>query len=174
MKNVSFNQMGGKNMNIYTIALFGHRDIDHFWDVERELELAIRTVLAKEEYINFLVGRHGDFDILAASVIRRVRKSMGGEGSSMTLVLPYMMSEYRNNKTSFAEYYDEIEICDEATRGHYKNAIVLRNRCMVDRANLVICYVKQRKGGAYAALSYAQKQGKEIVNLAGQDKNEEN
>ena len=37
---------------------------------------------------------------------------------------------------------------------------------MTEQANLVICYVERENGGAYAALKYAKKLGKEIINLA--------
>lgn len=41
---------------------------------------------------------------------------------------------------------------------------------MVDRADLIICYVENKSGGAYKAMRYAEKQGKRIINLA--DNNE--
>ena len=38
---------------------------------------------------------------------------------------------------------------------------------MIDNSDLLVAYVEpNRKGGALAALKYAQKQGVEIINLA--------
>lgn len=37
---------------------------------------------------------------------------------------------------------------------------------MVDRADLIICYVKENEGGAYSTIKYAKKQRKIIINLA--------
>ena len=37
---------------------------------------------------------------------------------------------------------------------------------MVDRADLVICFVKNGSGGAYKAMCYAEKAGKKIINIA--------
>ena len=63
-------------------------------------------------------------------------------------------------------YYDEIEVCEAATKAHYKSAIQVRNKQMVDRSDLVIFYVENERGGAYQTLKYAEKQGIHIINIA--------
>ena len=67
---------------------------------------------------------------------------------------------------SFHDYYDEVELCEESGRAHFKSAIQIRNRSMMDRADLVICFVNHKSGGAFATLQYAMKPGKTIINLA--------
>ena len=47
-------------------------------------------------------------------------------------MLAYPKAEYANNADSFDEYYDSVEIRDEAARSHPKAAIQVRNRSMVD------------------------------------------
>lgn len=37
---------------------------------------------------------------------------------------------------------------------------------MVDRSDLVICYIQHKSGGAYKTIKYAEEQGKVIINLA--------
>jgi hypothetical protein len=37
---------------------------------------------------------------------------------------------------------------------------------MVDRADMIICYVKKNEGGAYQTIQYAKRIGKTIINLA--------
>ena len=37
---------------------------------------------------------------------------------------------------------------------------------MVDRSDLVICYVDHQSGGAFQTMQYARKCGKELINLA--------
>ena len=69
---------------------------------------------------------------------------------------------------SFHEYYDEIEICQDVAGGHYKAAIQVRNREMVDRSDLVVCYIEHNSGGAFQTVQYAKKKNKEIVNLSDQ------
>ena len=67
---------------------------------------------------------------------------------------------------SFEAYYDEIEICEAASRSHPKNAIQIRNQQMVDRSDLVVFYVDHSSGGAYQTLRYAQRKNKALLNLA--------
>lgn len=49
-------------MNIFTVSFFGHRQIDNPLQVESQLEEIICSLLKREEYIEFLVGRDGEFD----------------------------------------------------------------------------------------------------------------
>ena len=84
------------------------------------------------------------------------------------LVLPYLTAEYENNHQSFHEYYDEIEICQDAAEGHYKAAIQVRNQEKDDCYDLVVCCVEHNSGGAFQTVQYAKKKNKEIVNLSEQ------
>ena len=37
---------------------------------------------------------------------------------------------------------------------------------MAEQSDLILCYIERESGGAYKAVQYAKKLGKEIVNLA--------
>ncbi len=80
-------------------------------------------------------------------------------------MLPYPTAEYINNKNYFVDYYSDIEISYAASKAHPKSAIQIRNREMVDRADLVICYIEHKEGGAYKIVQYALMMGKTVVNL---------
>ena len=147
-------------LNIYTVSLFGHRYIDNVSDVEDKLDPIIENLLKTKEYVEFLIGRNGEFDRIAASTIRRVRRRLEHEDCSLILILPYVTAEYENNEEYFHQYYDDVEICYESSNSHYKAAIVIRNKYMVDRSDLIICYVTHNSGGAYRVLQYAEKCGK--------------
>lgn len=54
----------------YPVCLFGHRRIENVTEVEDTLRNEIEKILAEHEYVEFLIGREGEFDILAASVKR--------------------------------------------------------------------------------------------------------
>lgn len=153
-------------MNTYTVAFFGHRELSDALAVEERLKPILRNLICNKEYVEFLVGRDGEFDQLAASTVREVVQRYGSGNISLVLVLPYERAEYRDNMKSFLAYYDEVEICPESAKAHFKAAIGIRNRAMVDRADLVVCAVERESGGAYSAVSYAAKQGKRIINLA--------
>lgn len=153
-------------MEAYTVAFFGHRLINgNLHQAEEKLEEQIYTLLCEHEYVEFLVGRNGDFDVYAASAVLRCRKKYRSDNSSLVLILPYETAEYRNNRDSFFRYYNEVEISSAASAAHPKSAIQLRNREMVDRADLILCGIERKSGGAWQTLKYAQAQGKKIINL---------
>lgn len=153
-------------MITYTVSFFGHREIENYPEVENRLERIISNIIMQKEYVEFLIGRDGEFDLLAASVIRRAIASYGCGNTSFILVLPYMKAEYRDNMQSYLAYYDEVEICSESEAVHYKSAIQIRNKSMVDRSALVVCYIQRELGGAYKTIQYAKKQHCSIVNIA--------
>ena len=153
-------------LDIYTVAFFGHRYIDNPFRIEERLDEEIRRLLAEKEYVVFLVGRDGEFDQFASSAVLRVRKRYRDDNSSLILVLPYARAEYLNNEESYHNYYSEVEISYEASKAHPKAAIQIRNREMVDRADLILCCIERQQGGAWQTIQYAIKQGKTVINLA--------
>ena len=153
-------------LNIYTVAFFGHRNLNNYLKVEKLLEAEIRKIIYENEYIEFLVGRNGEFDICVSSVVKRLQKEYRNDNSSLVLALPYITAEYANNKIYFEEYYDSVEISYNASVAHPKAAIQIRNQEMVDRADLIICYVEDTCGGAYKTMQYAHKCKKKVFNIA--------
>lgn len=159
-------------MEIYTVSLFGHRQIDDPFAVEHELEKIVRELLAEKEYVEFLVGRDGEFDLLAASVIKRCRRAVGEENSALIWMLPYMTAEYRDHEEDYLNYYDDVEVSQNAAGAHPKGAMQIRNREMVDRSDLVIFFVEHAKGGAYQTMRYAEKQGAAYINISENGRNQ--
>ncbi len=153
-------------LDIYTVVFFGHRYIDNPFKVEELLEEQIRKLINEKEYVNFLVGRNGEFDQCVSSAVLRVRKNVRDDNSALVLVLPYPTAEYLNNEEYFHDYYTDVEISYTASKAHPKSAIQIRNREMVDRSDLVICYVDNNHGGAWQTVKYAMEKEKNIINLA--------
>ena len=149
-------------MNVFTVSFFGHRCIYNPIWIERRLEQVVRKLLQEHQYVEFLVGRDGDFDILVASVIRRCKREYRNDNSSLIWVLPYMTADYRDNEDSYREHYDEIEVFSGT---HYKAAFQQRNRSLIDRSDLAVFYVEKAEGGAHSTMKYAAAQGVEMINL---------
>lgn len=131
-------------LETYTVSFFGHRELDCFTRAEERTEEIVRRLIDEHPYVEFLVGRDGEFDQIVSSAIRRVKRLCGEERCAHVLVLPYLRAKYVNNAEDFEAYYDEIEICEEAAAAHPKGAIQIRNRAMVDRSDLVVCYVEHQ------------------------------
>ena len=149
-------------MQVYTVSFFGHRRICDPIRIERRLEEVIKELLLTRQYVEFLVGRDGDFDLLVASVIRRCKRECRGDNSSLVWVLPYMTAIFQDNEESYREYYDEVEVFSAT---HYKSAFQQRNRDMVNRSHLLIFAVNKAEGGAYSTMKYAAAQSIETINL---------
>lgn len=126
----------------------------------------IRGLLESKNYVEFLVGRDGEFDQIVASTVKAVKRSVGDSNSALVWVMAYPKAEYSNNEESFDDYYDEIEVCEASSQCHFKSAIQVRNRNMVDRSDLVVCFVERNSGGAYSTFQYAKEQEKQVINLA--------
>ena len=164
-------------MDIYTVSFFGHRCIGpEAVALEGRLEVEIRCLLDSKPYVEFLVGRNGDFDLLVSSVIHRMKRTYRNDNSSHIWVMPYLTADYRDNEETYWDYYDSVEICE--TDVHFNNAFKARNHAMIERSDQVICYVREseingneRRGasGAYEAMRYAGEAGVPCTNLAIQE-----
>ena len=152
-------------MTTYTVSFFGHRKIDNALEIESRREQLIRTLLREHEYIQFLVGRDGEFDQMVSSAIRRCKREYRSDNSAHIWVLPYVTAEYRDNEESFRDYYDEIEVCEAAAGCHYKNAHQTRNRAMVSRSDMVVFCIQRASGGAWQTMKYTREQGVPCINL---------
>ena len=142
-------------MEIFTVSFFGHRQVEDFALVEERAERLVGELITGKPYLEFLVGRNGEFDQMIASCLLRAKRKWRDDNNFLVLVLPYPTAEYRSNVSSFESYYDEIEICEQAAGVHFKSAIQTRNR-----------YVKRPCGGAYQTVCYAEQKRKAIINLA--------
>ena len=149
-------------MNIYRVTLFGHRDMHAHKIVEQRLCAILRDLVQIKEHIEIYIGRNGEFDTFAASVVKQAQKTFGNENLEMTLILPYVIKDIE----FYERYYDSIFIPENVQGTHPKRAIIKRNEWMVEECDLFICYVERNSGGAYTALKYARKLGKKIINLA--------
>ena len=148
-------------MDIFTVSLFGHRKIERIHKLNDKLTAIIRDLIQRKPYVAFLIGRNGEFDEYAASVIKQVQRDMGKGNSDITLVIPYKVADIEY----YEKYYDSIVIPETVCGVHPKSAITIKNRWMIEQSDLIIVNVERDKGGAYAALKYAQKLNKQIINL---------
>ena len=148
-------------MDIYRVTFIGHRRIEQARIIEDQIESLAKDLLKQKEYVEFYVGRNGDFDIFAASAVKRAQKAVGDHNSSLVLVLPYHVKD----ESYYADFYDEIVFPIDA-KTHFKSAISKRNEWMIEHADLLIAYVETESGGAYQALQCAKQKGVLILNIA--------
>ena len=118
-------------LKTYTVSFFGHRRIYNQLQLDRSLDELILRLLREHNYVEFLVGRDGDFDQLVSSSIKRCQREYGHHGSSHIWVMPYLNAFFRDNEQACYDYYDEIEICEESSVKHFKAAFQVRNKHML-------------------------------------------
>ena len=69
-------------LNTYTVSFFGHRAIEDPLLIELRLETLIRKFLKEREYVEFLVGKDGEFDQIVSSTIRRCKRAVRDDNST--------------------------------------------------------------------------------------------
>ena len=149
-------------MEEYTISLFGHRVLGDFRKIEATLYTVLCDLMRQKQYVSIYVGRNGEFDIYASTVVKRIQNLVGKQNNQLICVLPYVQKDI----AYYEEYYDSVIVPECVEKTYPKRAITKRNQWMVDQADLVVCYVEHESGGAYAALKYAKRLDKAVINLA--------
>lgn len=147
-----------------TCTFFGHREV-YQSDIEARLEVEIEKILKTGNEFKFMTGGMGQFDNIGAKAVRAAKRRHPNKNITLVLVLPYMTNRLNTDKEYYKIYYDQVIIPEEADTAHYKAAIQIRNRWMVDQADTVIAYVCRNFGGAFASVKYAERRGKPVINL---------
>ena len=145
---------------IYRVSMIGHRVVEDY-GIEEKLYELFWELLRTKEYVEFYLGRNGDFDILAASMIKRLQKNYRDDNSVMILVLPYLVKDYEY----YEDYYDEIIIPDELHGVHPKAAITERNRWIVANSDMLIAYIRNKSGGTATCVRMAERLRRTVIKI---------
>jgi uncharacterized phage-like protein YoqJ len=150
---------------VISCTFAGHREI-YGRNIESSIELAIESILKKDNSFVFYSGDMGEFDKMCSAAVRTAKRRHPELDIKLMVVLPYMMAKVNTDKDFYKNLYDDIIIPMELSDAHYKSAITKRNRWIIDRSDCLIAYVYRDFGGAYTTLKYANRMNKEIINLA--------
>lgn len=148
-----------------TCTFLGHREI-YASGVDERLAVEMEKLLQTDSEFTFLTGGMGQFDGMGAGAVRAAKRRHPEKQITLALVLPYPSNRLNTDKEYYRLFYDQIMIPEALDTAHYKAAIRLRNRWMVDQADAVFAYVCRNFGGAFASVQYAKRQGKQVINLA--------
>ena len=145
--------------NTYRVVLFGHRDFYGHRVLDNKLYELLKDLIRTKPFVEIYIGRKGEFDRYAATVVKRVQSAMGKANNEFIGVLPYPEKDMEY----YEDYYDNVMIPECIGKTHPKGAITTCNRWMVEQADLFICYVEREEGGAYTAMKYAKKLEKKLA-----------
>lgn len=137
--------------------------------IEARLEEIIRRLI-NENISCFLAGGALGFDTIAALTVLRLKAEY--PRIKLFLVLPCRTQTQGWSEKDIAVYEDIKGRCDRYvyTSDEYtKNCMLKRNRCLVYYSGICICYMIKEVGGTAYTVSYAQKKGLRIINIAEEE-----
>lgn len=140
-------------------SFFGHKDTPSV--IYPQLADCIENLIINRGVSSFMVGNQGGFDSMVLKALRELKKQY--PHVCYNVVLAHMPSERREY-----ELYDPTEtFLPEGIETVPKRfAISWRNKWMVRESDVVVCYITHSWGGAAQFVEYAERQGKEVINLA--------
>lgn len=143
-------------------SFFGHKDTPS--SVYLRLIDTIKDLIVNRGVSSFIVGNQGDFDSMVLKALHELKQLY--PHICYNVVFAYMPSEKQKYK-----FYDSVEtFLPEGIECVPKRfAISWRNKWMIRESQLVVCYISRSWGGAAQFVEYAEKQGKEIINLASKE-----
>ena len=141
------------------ITFCGHSKYEGTAEDEIKI-LKLLNQKAGNSSVEFFLGGYGGFDWFAYRCAKKFQKEH--EEAKVIWITPYLNSSLSDDKKN---RFDLI-VYPELEKIPLKYAIVYRNRWMVEQADIVISYIINQYGGAYAMYQYAKRKNKEIYNIA--------
>ncbi len=143
-----------------TCAFFGHSLCPD--SVKSRLKLQIENLIITYNIKSFLLGDHGEFDVL---VLKTIRELVEKYDISYKVVLSYMP---RSSNFFAADphsvYPEELAFVPK------KFAIEYRNRYLIENSDFFITYITHNYGGAAKFAKMAKNKGKTVINISENNK----
>lgn len=146
----------------------GHREIPYSdrEALERLLDRHIDNI-AQCSAKTFICGGALGFDTLAARAVIRARERDGD--IRLALAIPYRGVEKRwpePERRSFEDILARADSVHYIAEEYDRDCMLRRNRYMVERSDICICYMTRHTGGTAYTVAQALKKGIEVINLA--------
>lgn len=115
----------------------------------------------------FYAGGALGFDTLAAQEVLALREAHPDVRLVLALPCPTQNAGWRDGDAALYEYIcahaDEV-VC--VSDRYTPDCMFARNRYMVDRSCVCVCYLRRVRGGTAYTVNYAARSGVKIINLA--------
>ena len=134
-----------KKLNTYSCVFTGHRELEEDFSV-RQLRSVIEEVV-KGGVTDFYNGMAKGFDLTAATVVVKLKKKYP-QIRLIACVPCYGQEKYFSEKDK-KTYVSILKKADEKiilSPSYYRGCMQVRDRYMVERADVMIAYCKKRKG----------------------------
>ncbi|MBR1925757.1 MAG: hypothetical protein IJ837_02755 [Clostridia bacterium] len=157
-------------MNSKKICFIGHRNI-----YDNKIEEKLTEIIKKEiknGYNYFSMGTHGEFDKIALSVCRNLRKEYKHIEievviTSLNQIKPIIEYDKIFGTSKYVPYDDVKTIMYNIEEEYFKKRILISNKQMIENSDCLICYVNTniQKSGAKTTYTYAKEKGLRIINI---------
>ena len=116
--------------------------------------------LINEGVDNFYIGTHGEFDTLCLNACVSLKEKYSH--IAIFKVFSYISQILKEPKMKNID-----NICFDIEHIHFKQKITKSKELMIDKSDIIICYVDEEitHSGAKNSLNYAKKKNKKIINL---------
>ena len=144
-------------------ALTGHRVLGKGFSRER-LEQCLRALIA-EGADTFYCGMALGFDLYCCELLLRLREEFPVR---IVACVPCADQAARYSPRAKEKYEALLSACDEkiVLLEKYENGCMFeRNRCMVDRCDVLLAYLETERGGTFYTVNSAKNRGKRRVFL---------
>lgn len=151
-----------------TVCFTGHRSIPGK-DYARLYDLLQQTVeqLIRDGASIFRTGGALGFDTMAALCILNLRRQYPHIRLELILPCPTQTEQWQESDVLlYEQIMERADIYRYVSQSYYTGVLQMRNRSLVEGADVCVAYLRTSNGGgaAYTA-AYALKQGLELVNL---------
>lgn len=148
-------------------AFTGHRYVSpsHELNIRQLIARAIRYAYA-EGCREFYNGGAMGFDLIAAEVFLAIQPEL--PDSKLILLLPCANHASRWSLADRERYRRVLDLADEAiclSPGYYNGCMLVRNRELVSRSEMVIAYLGRAGGGTAYTVGLAESRGLRVFNL---------
>lgn len=154
-----------------TVCFTGHRVIPHEEHAALTERLdALLESLYHRGYRDFISGAAVGFDVLAAERVIALKTRF--PEVHLRLAIPCSTQSERWNAADCERYERMVYNADSIhvlSQQYYPGCMQVRNRFMVDRSALCLCYLTHHRGGTMSTVAYALEQDCPVLNLAMPD-----
>jgi len=150
------------------VAFVGHRRIEETEELKNKLKNTLERLIKDEHADTFYFGSRSDFNSICYNAITELKERYP------QIRRIYVRAEY---EYAYQSYIDSLLSRYEETffpkqvHGAGQASYIKRNQIMVDFCDVFVTYCdknylpKNGKSGTMAAVDYAKKKGKRVVNL---------
>ncbi len=150
-----------KDFDLSTTCSFtGHRVLKKDFNVNNVEKIIYKLI--SDGFKTFLVGMAWGFDLTVFEILQNKKNF----NIDIIACVPCENQEQYFNKKEKQKYLECIKKADKiihVSKEYFDGCMQKRNRYMVDNSSILIAYLYSNIGGTKSTVTYAEKQGKNII-----------